>query len=161
MNTQLGKILLFRGGDPISWVVKWQSRSIYSHAALLIPGTNSCIESYPGPGVRIRDLKAEDWANIDMYDVRGMTPEMWATAIEFARKQLGMKYDWWSVLRFVDKRAARENTRWFCSEICHKAIAEAGIRILERIPSAEVAPAHLGISPLLVPVLPNSEPVIS
>jgi len=158
---QLGKILLFRGGDWISWAVKWQSRSIYSHAALLIPGTNSCIESYPGPGVRIRELKAEDWANIDMYDVRGMTPEMWSVAIEFCRKQLGMKYDWWSVLRFVDKVPARENGRFFCSELVHKAISEAGIRILERIPSAEVAPAHLGISPLAVPVLPNAEPVIS
>lgn len=160
MNNQLGKVLLFKGGDPISWIVKKQSRSIYSHAALLIPGTKTCIESYPGSGVRLRQLTAKDWESIDMYNVRGMTPEMWASAIDFAHKQLGMSYDWLSVLRFVDKRPARENAKWFCSELVHKAISEAGIRILERIPSAEVAPAHLAISPLLVCASDEPETVI-
>ena len=84
----LGKVLLFKGGDWISWVVKWQSRSIYSHAALLIPGTLTCIESYPGVGVRKRELTAEDFGRADIYDVEGMTPEMWQVAIEFAEKQL-------------------------------------------------------------------------
>jgi len=160
MNQLLGKVLLFKGGNPISWIVKKQSRSIYSHAALLIPGTKSCIESFPGVGVRIRQLTDKDWTEIDLYDVRGMSPEMWASAIDFARKQIGMSYDWWSVLRFVSKSAARDNNRWFCSELCHKAISEAGIRLLERIPSAEVAPAHLAISPLLVCASDEPETVI-
>jgi len=146
-----GKILLFKGGDWISWVVKWQSRSIYSHAALLIPGTSTCIESYPGVGVRKRELTEADWNRIDSYDVRGMTPEMWGAAVEFAERQLGRSYDWRGVLRFVDKLPARDNNRWFCSELVHKAIAESGVRLLERISSAEVAPMHLGISPLLIP----------
>jgi uncharacterized protein YycO len=156
----LGKVLLFKGGDPISWIVKVQSRSIYSHAALLIPGTSQCIESYPGSGVRIRELSAKEFERADIYDVRGMTPAMWEKAIEFARSQIGMGYDWWSVIRFVSKRPARENQRWFCSELVHKAISEAGIRLLERIPSAEVSPAHLAISPLLVCASDEPETVI-
>lgn len=160
MKKLLGKVLLFKGGDPISWIVQKQSRSIYSHAALLIPGTRSCIESYPGSGVRIRQLTDADWSRIDMYDVRGMTPEMWGEAIEFSRKQLGMSYDWWSVIRFLDKVPARENNKWFCSELVHKAISEAGIRLLERIPSAEVSPAHIAISPLLVCASDEPETVI-
>lgn len=151
MKTLLGKVVLFKGGDPISWAVQWQTRSVYSHAALLIPGTRTVIESYPGTGVRIRHLTDKDMERVEMYDVKGMTPEMWASAIDFARAQIGMSYDWWSVMRFVSKSPARDNGKWFCSELVHKAIAEQGIRLLERIPSAEVSPALLGISPLLAP----------
>ena len=136
-------------------------RSIYSHAALLIPGSMTCIESYPGPGVRKRELKPEDLAKADIYDVRGLSAEGWAKAIDFALAQIGMKYDWWSVIRFVDKVPARENGRWFCSELVHKAIAEAGIRLLERIPSAEVSPMHLGISPFLYPASETASTVIA
>lgn len=153
MNTNmLGKVALFRGGDPISFLVKWQTRSMISHAALLIPGTRRVIEAYPGSGVRTRELTDEEMKKVDLYDVKGMTPEMWQGAIDFAASQIGMPYDWWSVMRFVSKRAARDNKKWFCSELVHKAIAEQGIRLLERIPSAEVSPAMLGISPLLAPV---------
>lgn len=159
MNS-LGKILLFKGGDPISWIVMKQSRSIYSHVALLIPDTKECVESFPGSGVRRRLLTAKDFARCDIYDVQGMTAAQWRKAIEFAESQTGKGYDWWSVLRFVSKRSAKENDRWFCSELVHKAIAEAGIRLLERIPSAEVAPAHIAISPLLVCVTEEPETVI-
>jgi uncharacterized protein YycO len=151
MSATLGKVVLFKGGDPISWLVKWQTRSVYSHAALLIPGTRTVIESYPGSGVRIRFLNASDLERVEFYDVKGMDEEQWQSAISFARAQIGAGYDWWSVLRFVSKRPARENGRWFCSELVHKAISEQGIRILERIPSAEISPALLGISPILVP----------
>ena len=60
MNTLPPRILLFTGGDPISLIVKWQTRSKYSHAALLIPGTNTLIESFPFIGVRKRELTAKD-----------------------------------------------------------------------------------------------------
>ncbi len=145
------KVLLFKGGDCISWLVKVQSRSQYSHAALLLPN-GRCLESYPGKGVRTRDLTSEDWARIDAFDVQGITEEQWAHAAAFALSQLGMPYDWVSVLRFVDKLPARDNGRWFCSELVFKAIAEGGIRLLERITSAEVSPQHLAVSPLLIPV---------
>ena len=159
MSPTLGKVLLFKGGDWISWVVKWQSRSIYSHAALLIPGTLTCIESYPGVGVRHRDLTAEDLDRADIYDVAGLTPEGWQKAIEFAEKQMGKSYDWLGVFRFMDKVPARDNNRWFCSELVHKSIAEGGVRLLERIPSAEVSPMHLGISPLMLPYSEESPKV--
>ena len=159
--TLKGKIALFRSGNPISWLVRAQSRSIYSHAAILIPGGNWVIESYPGAGVRKRCLTDKDKAEIDLFDVQGMTPDMWQTAVQFCESQLQKKYDWWSVLRFVSKRSARENDRWFCSELVHKAIAVAGIRLLERISSAEVSPAHLAISPLLIPIGAEPENAIS
>lgn len=149
---QRGKVLLFRGGDPISWLVKVQTRSQYSHAAILLEDGKSCVESYPGSGVRIRQLTDADFGRIDIYDVRGMTDEMWRTAINFALEQLDKGYDWRSVLRFVSKVPSSDNSRWFCSELVFKAIAVAGVRLLDRVPSAEVSPAMINLSPLLIPV---------
>ncbi len=149
---QRGKVLLFRGGDPISWLVKVQTRSQYSHAAILLEDGKSCVESYPGSGVRIRQLTDADFDRIDIYDVKGMTDEMWRTAINFALEQLDKGYDWRSVLRFVSKVPSSDNSRWFCSELVFKAIAVAGVRLLDRVPSAEVSPAMINLSPLLIPV---------
>lgn len=145
------KVLLFKGGDPISWLVCLQTRSPYSHAALLDTCGCCAVESFPGPGVRRRRLTKEDWSRIDVFDVRGMSPDQWKIALDFALSQLRKKYDWRSVFRFLDKLPASNNDRWFCSELVHGALAEAGVRVLERIPSAEVSPALLAVSPMLVP----------
>lgn len=141
-----GRILLFTGGDPIAAVVKWQSRSHYSHAALLIPGTNSVIESYPFRGVRKRALGRKDWERIHAYEVEGMDGKQWAAAIQFCETQLGMPYDWRSVLKFVTRTPARENGKWFCSELCFKAIENVYRRLLQM--KAEYCnPGHLAASP--------------
>lgn len=147
------KVLLFKGGDPISWLVCTQTRSPYSHAALLDKCGCCVLESFPGTGVRRRTLTQDDWKRIDVFDVRGMSRDQWEIARAFALSQLGKKYDWRSVLRFLDKLPASNNDRWFCSELVHSALAEAGVRLLERIPSAEVSPALLAVSPLMVPDL--------
>ena len=150
MNTPntTGHILLFTGGDFISWIVKWQSRSHYSHAALRIPGTNRVIESYPGKGVRERELTAKDWEKIHAYEVTGMTAEQWAEAVEFCQSQLGMPYDWRSVFKFMTRTPARENGKWFCSELVFRAIERTYIRLLQ-MTAEYVNPGHLGASPYL------------
>lgn len=142
----LGRLLLFTGGDPIAAIVKWQSRSHYSHAALLIPGTNTVIESYPFYGVRKRKLTAKDWERIHAYEIEGMDAAQWQGAIQFCEAQLGMPYDWRSVLKFLTRTPARENGKWFCSELCFKAVENVYRRLLQM--TAEYAnPGHLGASP--------------
>lgn len=147
--SSIGKVLLFKGGDPISWLVKFQTRSIYSHAAILIPGTMQCIESYPGVGVRIRTITSAD--SIDFFDVKGMTEEQWKTAIDYAMKQIGKGYDWRGVFRFVSGVPAKENNKFFCSEFVFKVIEVSGIQMLNRISAADVSPGMIGISPYAIP----------
>lgn len=140
-----GRVLLFTGGDPIAAIVKWQSRSHYSHAALLIPGTNRVLESYPLHGVRERELTAKDWEKIHAYEVTGMTAKQWEGAVQFCTSQLGMPYDWRSVFKFMTRTPARENGKWFCSELVFKAIEKTYLRLLNM--SAEyVNPGHLSAS---------------
>lgn len=143
-----GRVLLFTGGDPIAALVRWQSRSHYSHAALLIPGTTTVIESYPFRGVRKRELTAKDWERIHAYRVPDMTVKQWAGAVQFCESQMGMGYDWRNVLRFVSRVPARENNRWFCSELVFEAIRRTYRRVLNM--SAEyVNPGHLADSTLM------------
>jgi len=147
-NKPVGYVLLFTGGDPIAMLVKWQSRSMYSHAAMLIPGTTTVIESYPFYGVRKRVLTARDWERVHAYAVPGMTPRQWAAARQWAELQLGKWYDWRNVLRFVSRLPGRVNDRWFCSELVFAALERSYRRVLQT--AAEyVDPGHLPTSPLL------------
>lgn len=149
MPTESSKVLrvaLFSGGDPIAKIVRWQTRSPYSHAALLLACGTRVYESYPGPGVRIRHLDREDWDNIDLFEVEGLTPDLSRQALAFCERERGKGYDWRSVLRFVSRTPARENGRWFCSELVYAALAHVNIHLLARIEAHNVSPGMLALS---------------
>lgn len=141
------RVLLFRGRGVISALVRWQTRSIYSHSAILLPD-GRILEAWQGSGVRIRDLPSG--GGIEHFKVKGITPAQWRQAIAFGRDQLGKGYDYVSVLRFVSRRNAPENGRWFCSELVAAALQVAGLPFLSRVDPAEVSPAMLSWSPLLI-----------
>lgn len=140
------RVLLFRGRGIISALIRWQTRSVYSHAALLMPD-GKIIESWQGEGVRTKQLT--DWSNIDQFEVVGMTSEQWIDAIEFARLQIGRGYDYLGVIRFISRRSMPANGRWFCSELVFMALRVAGVDLLARIEAGEVSPGVLALSPLL------------
>lgn len=141
------RVLLFRGRGVISTLVRWQTRSIYSHAALLLPN-GQILESWQGAGVRVRSLS--DWSGVDCFRVQGMTGDQWGQALRFAYRQIGAGYDYISVARFVSRRNAPDNGRWFCSELVAAALQVAGVQLLARVDPAEVSPAMLSWSPLLI-----------
>jgi hypothetical protein len=60
---------------------------------------------------------------------------------------LGKGYDWRNVFRFVSRVPARENDRWFCSELVFRAIEKTFRRILN-MEAHYVNPGHLPASPL-------------
>lgn len=142
-----GAVLLFRGRGFVSRLIRWQTRSCYSHAALLLPD-GRVVESWQGAGVRITRL--EDWQDVDVFDVAGMTPAQWERAIAFALRQVGHGYDYWAIVRFISRERMPENNRWFCSELVFAAIEDGGVRLLERIKAWAVSPGELRVSPLLI-----------
>lgn len=139
-------VLLFKGRGIISTLIRWQSRSQYSHAALLMPD-GRIIESWQGDGVRIKTVT--DWTDIEIYDVEGMTDFQWELALDFARDLVGHGYDYKAVLRFVSRRPASDNERWFCSELVFAALEWVGVSLLARTSAAAVSPGMLALSPLL------------
>lgn len=149
------RIALYRGRGFVSWLIQMQTRSVYSHAAMLVPGSpNRVIESREFRGVQHHTLTENEMRHIDWFAIPAMSDEQYLEAYNAAQSELGMPYDYWSVIRFVTKSPARENGRWFCSEFVFKFLADAGMRLLLRIPSAEVAPSHIPLSPWLIQVGP-------
>ena len=77
-----------------------------------------------------------------------MTPRMWDAACAFAENQIGASYDWRSVLKFVTRTPAKENGKWFCSELVFKALEVSYLRPLQ-MKAEYVNPGHLPASPYL------------
>ena len=79
------RIGLYRGTGVVGWFIKKQTRSVYSHAALLIPGTtNRVIESREFAGVQFTDLTDHDKRYIDWFAIPSMSDEQFEKAITFA-----------------------------------------------------------------------------
>jgi len=156
-----GCVALFRENGIIARSIRCQTRSQYSHAALAYPahgrnGSLLVIESFPFVGVRRRRIEGDQLRNVDLFKVDGMMIRDWHKAFSFAEFQIGKPYDYISVLRFVTRREAPNNDRWFCSELVHKSLAEAGFTVLDRILSRDVSPAMLALSPMLIQTTPTS-----
>ncbi len=150
----LPAVLLFRGRGLISWLIRWQTRGNYSHAALLRPD-GMIVEAWQGKGVQVKAMT--DLAEVDIYSV-AMTPEQWGTALDYATSQVGRGYDYWAVIRFIDRRNMPANDKWFCSELVFESLARAGVRLFERIMPWAVSPGLIAISPMLT--LNNPPPAV-
>lgn len=147
-STPSPRLLLFRGHGMISSLIRWQTRSEYSHAALLLYDGATIIEAWQGAGVR--KAQVTNWENIDKFEV--ISPVNWPLALAFAERQIGKGYDYLQVLRFVSRRGGKLDYKWFCSELVFAAILAGGVRLLRTEEPWRISPGHLALSPLLEPV---------
>ena len=144
------RILLFRGKGFISWGIRTQTRSQYSHAAILMPD-GRIVEAWQGAGAGVQIKTLDDYTGIDAFIVKGMNDTEWRLAIDYALSQVGSKYDYWAIVRFISRPSMPTNDKWFCSELVFASLARAGINLLERITASEVSPGLLSFSPILIP----------
>lgn len=140
------RILLFRGRGFISAAIRWQTRSEYSHAAFLLP-CGRVLEAWQGAGVRIKWMR--DWEGVETFGVHGMTVGQWEKAINFAKAQIGKRYDYRGVFRFLSRRKVPVDDRWFCSELVARSLEVAGVKLFRDLDASEVAPGMIHRSPLL------------
>ena len=144
----MNAILLFKGNDLVSRLIRWWSRSTYSHAAILVNET--VIESYPGIGVRTRKWNTINRSEVDIFQIKDASFN-WEKAAIFCWKEIGCKYDWRAIFGFIARTKARQPsvTRWICSELVYASVREGGIELLARVEPIEVSPAMIGYSTLL------------
>jgi uncharacterized protein YycO len=137
-------VALFKGKGFISKAIRLQTRSPYSHAGIIVG--NTLYEAWHVGGVQKGRIATDPFVEfecpslLDGDDVRIVT---------FLESVLGMPYDWIMVARFLTRRAARENERYFCSELVMDAFRHVGIDLLHA-ESHNVSPRDLALSPLLV-----------
>jgi len=143
-------IALYRGVGVVSTLVRWQTRSIYSHAGIRLRG-GSIIESWHRGGVKRNETLGTVHMPGTVVDLfRVAAPVDWTKALLFAGGQIGKGYDWRGCARFVTRREPDCNPqRWFCSSLVFAALEHGGVQLLARICPAAVAPAHLSLSRLL------------
>lgn len=152
---------LHKSSTFIAMLIKWQTRSPYSHVSVtLTDGT--IIEAKEGKGVRHLTPTDLDWhkyrelirqGKIEAY--RADVPADAVPVIEaFLKREIGAKYDWLGVVRFVSRRKHRANGKWFCSELASAAFEAAGVPLLLRVPSWNVSPGDLVGSHRLSPLAP-------
>jgi uncharacterized protein YycO len=147
------QIVLFKSNRHIvQKLIRWQTDSQYSHAALLFDGMY-LIEAHIQGGVQARLFPAEHEDAYDVFDVAvEMSLDAMFAVMTFAYAQRGKKYDFWGCLRFISRRRLPENDKWFCSELVFEAFKQAGHRLLNNVESYQVSPGDLATSPYLVKV---------
>jgi uncharacterized protein YycO len=142
-------VLLFRGRGIVAWLIRWLTRSCWSHAALLTD-VGTVIESRPGSGVHEVPASGFDWAVIDVFDVDGIEPGQWDKAIFAARADVGkVGYDYWGDLKFVLGMEDDDRLK-FCSEGVISWLWTAGVMLVARTQAWKVSPAMIGGSTRLV-----------
>lgn len=141
------RIFLFKGTSFISRLIRFQTRSEYSHAAVELDN-KSVVEAWK-KGVTISNRYWEHhkpYTEISVFDVEA---EYNKNAVEsFLKHQVGHAYDYLSVLRFVTRRKVRADDKWFCSELVAAAFHAGGLELLKGPPSL-LSPRDIYLSPFL------------
>jgi len=139
------KVLIYKGRGLISRAIQWQTRSPWSHVALLLNGWRT-VEAWHRGGVVISDTpgtlhaKGTEIAILRIeYDFNRIEAEDRLLA------ELGKDYDFHSVLRFISRRDAPADNKWFCSELVHYTLPF----LLARVNSSHVSPRDIALSPYL------------
>ena len=129
------RVLGYRGKSITSRLIQAQTRSEYSHIGVQIPG-GFVIEAWQGTGVRqIPDplYGHSKGTEVDSYRIAYDFDE--ERVERFLRSQIGKKYDYSSVFRFVTRRDAVANDKIFCSELAELAFIAGGLPLLNGNPS--------------------------
>lgn len=145
-------ILCFRGLSLVSRLIQLQTRSPYSHVAILTPD-NTVIEAWHRPlwrGAVTESLSVSSLHSpgtpVDVFEVQEYFNQ--TILMDFLREQKGMPYDWSGVGRFLTRRPAIENQRWFCSELIAASMERAGLPLSNLAPHY-LSPRDIAASPLL------------
>ena|ERR1035438_9306193 len=160
------KLLLFRvhARDPLSAVIVGETRTQYTHAAVLMDeATNEICEAYL-PHVRFRFLLDSELAGIDAFDISGLNPEMVAGALAYcvAAEAAHEPYSVENLFRFNpflrellgEATDVGVHSPVICSQFAFDVFDRGAHLKLLNAPSYVLAPGYLAWSTLAVPAAP-------
>jgi uncharacterized protein YycO len=109
----------------------------------------SVIEAWYKGGVRQINAPQNGHTNNTPVDVFSIDADFNAGQVEaFLSKQVGKKYDFGAITRFLSRRKEPADDKWFCSELVLAAFSEGGLDLLRGAPSM-MSPRDLSLSPYL------------
>lgn len=131
-------IFTTRKWNPISWLIRWsipRSRFYLAEAShCMILDGDSIIEAHMLHGVRRVPVVEGLRGCIEVARVNYHVPDA-QTGIEWARSQIGKKYDWLGAfgLALAPDRNWLDESKWFCFEFIAAAIEHAGRKIFSDV----------------------------
>lgn len=151
-------VILYEGTTIISRLIRVQTRGSISHAALLFED-GTIYEAREGRGVIKRRWGQAGYPDEGWTVLEPTAPEPRQLADkmrEYCEHQIGKKYDYLSVLRFITRRRKDANPdKLFCSEMVVEAFELCGFPLFLRCEPFEVSPSTLLISPRLTVLSPH------
>jgi len=143
------KILAFKGRSWVSKAIRFQTRSEFSHIGIQLDD-GTIIEAWHKGGVQhVATASVLHTPGTEVHVYRIDADLNNAKAERFLLAQVGKKYDFKSIARFLSRRDSSADDKYFCSELAEYACLFAGVRLLNGRPS-EHAPGHTVMSPLLI-----------
>ena len=131
------KVAFYKGDDSkIHKIIRWWTKSIYSHAELIMPDNKTWISISPflTSKVSVRDVSTVK--NLDDWDFLSFNLS-WREPVEkyqmnqlynFIEKTEGKKYDWTGMLLSqVTPYLIKHKARWYCSEWIAHALVNSRI----------------------------------
>lgn len=110
------KIAFFKGNTLIGRMIRFWTRSQYSHTEILLydyqDGTYDCLSADYIDGVRINRLSI----SLDEWDIIDIDFPI-SKVHEWYSRNYGKGYDYLGLLGFVISPLKENKNRWFCSEI--------------------------------------------
>jgi hypothetical protein len=163
------QILAYRGRSFVSKLIRWQTRSVYSHIAVRFTedmwvklGTRdkyihagNVIEAWTKGGVSLHhDISTvhTPGTRVDVFEFDPPLSEAEENTIAgFLVKQLGKAYDFHAIVHFLTREPLDHwrKQKWFCSELAFEACLTGGKRLLERCSAWEIPPRDIPRSPIL------------
>jgi len=143
------KIAFYRGkGDLVNKLVRWWTKSPYSHSELIMPDGTTWIGISPFKNSRLRarpnlHYKKEEW---DFVELEASEQQV-AVIEEFYRSTQDCEYDWIGMIlsQFLPFNIKRKS-KWYCSEWIAYALRISCIidwRIIKIYDRADLSPAVL------------------
>lgn len=118
------QIALCKGTGLVSSVIKWWTRSKYSHVALIL-NEKVMFASVPNKGTMF--IRIWDKSDYDTFDVL-ITEEQYSELFKYCTDENGCDYDWIGIILSQIVAMNRESdTKWFCSEFVISALIKIGV----------------------------------
>lgn len=121
-------------------LIRWVTKSIYSHVAIII--NNDCYEADSWSGRVIKRLWQYNPANWDLFSVPDTDVQ---SVAEFLSDKVGHRYDYLGVIGFVFPWQPQVKSWWYCSELAAAAI---GLKDISLSPGklADIIKERLAVS---------------
>ena len=143
------KIAFYKGqGDWINRIVRWWTKSDYSHAELILPDGLTWVGISPFKGSVLRSKKRKFFSELEWDFIElSVSEEQLSVINEFYDSTKGSSYDWFGMLlsQFLPFHI-KQKEKWYCSEWIAYALRISCVidwRLIKIYDRADLSPAVL------------------